>query len=132
MRLADQVLHAPQPAGADLVLIFGRYHRHTDALFSPLRFKIRLALEKILAHVWSLETTQAVVGSSYLIFDIAPDTADGSNLSQYWAAVWATHPDLILGEVGWVFLEPEQSLGERALPFFIPTSEIIHSKRDTL
>jgi hypothetical protein len=31
-----------------------------------------------------------------------------------------------------VFLEPEQSLGDRALPFFIPTSEIIHSKRDTL
>jgi hypothetical protein len=57
MRLANWVLHVPPPAGADLILIFGCYHRQTGTLFSPLRFKILLALKNILAHVWSLETT---------------------------------------------------------------------------
>jgi hypothetical protein len=83
MRLANWVLHAPPPAGADLILIFGCYHRQTGTLFSPLRFKILLALKNILAHVWSLETTQEVVGSSCLIFNTAASMADGSNLSQY-------------------------------------------------
>jgi hypothetical protein len=68
------------------VLIFGRYHWQTGALFSPLRFKVLLVLENILAHVWSWKTAQAVVGSSCLIFDTTPGMVFGSNLSIYWAA----------------------------------------------
>jgi hypothetical protein len=55
-RLVDRVLHSPPPAGADLGLVFGHYCRQTDTLFTPLRFKVLVALENIPAHVWLRET----------------------------------------------------------------------------
>jgi hypothetical protein len=125
-------LHAPPPPPVDLVLVFGCYRRQTGALFSPLRYKVLLALENIPAHVWSLEIAQAVVGSSCLIFVTSPTMANGAALLEFWAVVWATHPDLIPAEVGSVFLEPEKPFVERAPPLFLSASEIIHSKRDTL
>jgi hypothetical protein len=133
MRLVDWVLHSPPPVGAELVLVFACYCRQTGALFSPLRFKVLLALENIPVHAWSWETVHAVVNCSCLIFDMAPGLVDGSNLSSYWAAAWCVHPDLIPTEVGCIFPEPEEIIEDRASPpLFIPTSDIIHSKRDTL
>jgi hypothetical protein len=130
--VVDQVLHVVPPTGAELVLIFGRYRRLLGALFKPLRFKVLLALDTIPAHVWSLDTAQAMVGSSCLIFDTGPSSTDGSDMSQYLAAALAIHPDLILMEVGCVFPEPEQPFVEREPPLFISASEVIHSKQDTL
>jgi hypothetical protein len=126
------VLHALPLVGTDIVLIFGRYRRQSGVLFSPLQFKVLLALENIPAHVWSLETTQAVVGFSYLIYDTSLAMVDVSDIFAYWAATWATHPDLILAEVGCVFLELEEVIVDRAPSLFIPASDIIYSKRDTL
>jgi hypothetical protein len=126
------VLHALPLVGTDIVLIFGRYRRQSGVLFSPQQFKVLLALENIPAHVWSLETTQAVVGSSYLIYDTSLATADVSDIFAYWAATWATHPDLIPAEVGCVFLELEEVIADRAPSLFIPASDIIYSNRDTL
>jgi hypothetical protein len=114
MRLADRVLHSPPPAGADMVLVFARYRHQTGALFSPLRFKVLLGLENIPAHVWSRETAQAVAGSSCLIFDMDPGATHGSDLSSYWAAAWSVHPNLILVEVGCIFLDPEEVIEDRA------------------
>jgi hypothetical protein len=88
-----RALHARPPVGVDIVVVFGRYRRQTGALFSPMRFKVLLALENIPAHTWSPEIAQAPVGSSCLIFDTSPAVADGSDLSAYWAAAWTTHPD---------------------------------------
>jgi hypothetical protein len=89
VRLADQVLHFPPSVGADLVLFFGHYHRQTGALFSPLRFKVLLALKNISMHVWSREIAHVVVSSSCLIYDTAPGTA-----------AWAVQLDLVPAEAG--------------------------------
>jgi hypothetical protein len=94
------------PIGAELVLIFGHYRRQLCALFLPLRFKVLLALDNVPAHVWSLYTVQVVVRSSCLIFDMAPSSADGSDMSHYLVVAWAVHPDLIPTEVGHVFPKP--------------------------
>jgi hypothetical protein len=46
-----------------------------------------------------------VVGSSCLVFETAPSSADGSDMSRFLAVVWTIHPDLIPREVGCVIPE---------------------------
>jgi hypothetical protein len=115
------VLHAHPPVGYEFVLIFAHYRWPTGAGFKPLP-----------AHAWSLETAQAIVGSSCLIFDVAPSSSSGDDLLAFWATAWAMHPDLIPTELGCIFPEPEEPFVEREPPLFLSTSEIIHSKRETL
>jgi hypothetical protein len=131
-QMEDHVLHATPPIGAALVLIFGRYRRQQGALFSPLRFKVLLALDNVPTHVWLLDTMQVVVKSSCLIFDMAPSFADGSDTSHYRMAASAVHPDLIPMEGGCAFPKPGQPFLEREPPLFISASKVIHSKQDTL
>jgi hypothetical protein len=40
-----------------------------------------------------------------LIFNMAPGSAEGSDLSSYWAAAWCVHPNLIPAEVGCILPE---------------------------
>jgi hypothetical protein len=63
------------------MLVFRRWQCQSNVLFSPLHFKILLAIENISAHAWSLDTAQAIVGSSCLIFYMAPSSATASDLS---------------------------------------------------
>jgi hypothetical protein len=131
-RVDHAVLHAHLPVGFDLILIFTRYRRHTDVIFKLLCFKVLLTVENIPAHSWLLKTTQAIIGSSYLIFNVTPSSASGEDLSSFWAVAWATHRDLIPAEVGCIFPEPVELFVERAPPLFLSASELIHSKLDTL
>jgi hypothetical protein len=130
--VADRVLHAEPPEGAVLHLIFRRWHRQLGALFSPMFFKVLLSIENIPTHVWSMEVAQTIVGSSCLIFDASPASADGSNMSQFLAVAWVVHPNLIPNEVGCIVPEPQEPFVDRQLPLFLRASEINHSKRDTL
>jgi hypothetical protein len=41
--------------------------------------------KNILAHVWSVESAQTVIGSSCLIFDVSSASVDGSDMSQFLA-----------------------------------------------
>jgi hypothetical protein len=131
-RVADAILHAHPLVGFDLILIFTCYRRQTGTIFKLLRFKILLTVENILVHAWSLETAQAIIGSTCLIFNVAPSLARGEDLFAFWAAAWETHPDLIPAEVGCIFPKLEDPFVEQAPPLFLSASELIHSKIDTL
>jgi hypothetical protein len=52
-------------------------------------------LDSIPAHAWLLDMVQAVVGSSCLIFDMAPSSANGSDMSHFLAA--ATTRNTVIG-----------------------------------
>jgi hypothetical protein len=91
---------------AELTLIFNRYTRLAEALFSPLRFKVFIMIENLPKHMWSISTTQEVLGSSTLIFNTTLASTVASNLLQFLVATWAKHSDLIPNEVGCIVLEP--------------------------
>jgi hypothetical protein len=129
---ADRVLHAPWPSSVGLTLIFSCYTRQASALFSPLQFKFLIAIGNLPVHTWSINTAQEVLGSSALTFDVAPVSADGSDLSQFLVATWARHPDLIPNEVGGVVPEPVEPFIDRVLPLFVSSSELVNSTYDTL
>jgi hypothetical protein len=67
-----------------------------------------------------VETTQAIVGSSYVIFEPALRSLDGSDMLHFLLVAWEIHPDLIPREVGCIIPEPVEPFveGERsaALP----------------
>jgi hypothetical protein len=47
-------------------------------------------------------------------------------------AAWTVHPDLIQNEVGSIISEPDGHFTKHVLLLFLSSSEIIHSKKDTL
>jgi hypothetical protein len=116
----------------EFVLIFWHWQCQCGALFSPLRFKVLLALENLPGHVWSLDIAQEIVGSTCLIFDMAPNSSSASDMSQFLVAAWAIHLDLISSEVGYIIPEPEEPSIVGRLPLFLRASKIVYSKRDTL
>jgi hypothetical protein len=97
---ADQVLHTTPLEGPDWRLVFKRWTRLARALFKPLFFKVLLSIENIPTQIWLVATTQTIVRSSCLIFNVSPVSSDGFDMSQFLAAAWAIHPDFILNEVG--------------------------------
>jgi hypothetical protein len=101
-------------------------------LFSPLCYKVLLALENVPAHAWSVDAVQALIGSSSLVFEPALASLSEVDQSQLYVMAWAVHSDLIPVEVGGVLPEPEEPFIEGEPPLFLQASEIIHSKRDTL
>jgi hypothetical protein len=82
--LVDWVLHSVPPRGMDLLLVFWRWSRQAGALFQPIRFKVLLSVTKVSAHVWSLDAIQAIIGSSYLVFEASPRSVTGSILSSFY------------------------------------------------
>jgi hypothetical protein len=125
--MADRVLHASQPQGAELVLIFQRWRRQSGALFAPLRYKVLLIVENITAHIWPVQMVQEIIGSSCLVFEPALTSAEGSDLSQFMVVAWVVDPDLIPREVGCVIPEPEGSSVVGESPLFLRVPEMIHS-----
>jgi hypothetical protein len=53
--MAYRVLHAPSPIGRELTLRFHRWCLQSRTIFSPLRYKVLLAIENFSAHAWSPE-----------------------------------------------------------------------------
>jgi hypothetical protein len=83
----------------------------------PLCYKVLLALENIPAHVWSPECIQTIFGVSCLTFELASVSVNREDLSRFFVAAWAIHPDLIPNEVGCVVLKPkEQVVGLPPVP----------------
>jgi hypothetical protein len=76
-------------------------------MFSPLLFKVLLAISNIPTHAWSMEMTQHIIDSSCLVFEVSPASLDRSDMSRFFAVAWSLHPDLIPNEVGCIFPEPE-------------------------
>jgi hypothetical protein len=70
--VTSRVLLAPPPTEAKFILAFIRWRRQSRAFFSPLWFKVLLALENLPAHVWSPECVQALISSLCLSFELAP------------------------------------------------------------
>jgi hypothetical protein len=126
-QLVDHVLHTAPPRGTDLLLVFQRWRQQAGALFQPFYFKVLLSISNVPVHVWSLDTIQAVSGSSCLVFEAAPQSMDGSDLSSFMVVAWARHPDLIPTEVGCSIPEPVEPFIERESLLFLRASEVIHS-----
>jgi hypothetical protein len=110
------------------VLIFQRWRQQTSALFSPLCFKVLRSITNISTHGWSVDLAQGVLGSSCLIFEMAPCSLDPSDMSSFLTVARALHPEPIPLEVGCAILEPVEPFMECATPLFLRSSEIIHSK----
>jgi hypothetical protein len=127
-----RVLHAEPTVNRGFSLFFRCWTRQARARFSPLYFKVLLSVTNIPAHAWSLDTAQAIMGSSCLIAEVSSRSLNGEDLSRFMVITWSLHPDLIPAEVGCIIPEPEQTFVEREPSLFLSASETIHSKKDTL
>jgi hypothetical protein len=96
------------------------------ACFSPLRFKVLLALENLPTHAWTLDMVQAVIGSSSLVFEPTPASVSRVDRSHFYVVAWAVHPDLISAEVSGVLPKPKVPFVEGEPPLFPWASKIIH------
>jgi hypothetical protein len=83
-------------------------------------------------HAWSVETTQAIVGSSYIVFEHALRSLDDFDMSRFLLVSRAIHPNLIPREVGCIIPEPVETFAKGERPLFLCASEVIQSKCDTL
>jgi hypothetical protein len=104
------------------------WHRQLHALFSPLCYKVLLAHQNVLAHTWSVDAVQVIIGSSSLVFEPAPTLVLKVDRSCFYVVAWTVHPELIPVEVGGVLLESEEPFVEGEPPLFLRASEIIHSR----
>jgi hypothetical protein len=66
------------------------------------------------------------------LFEMAPCSTDGLDMSCFLAVVWAIHPDLIRKEVRCVILQSVESFVEHQPSLFLHASVIIHSSCDML
>jgi hypothetical protein len=128
----DRVLHALALEGAEIMLIFQHWHQQAGALFSPLCFKVLLSISNILAHTWSAELAQVVLGSSCLVFEMMSHLLDHSDMTSYLVIAWALHLELIPSEVGYAIDEPVEPFIKQAPMLFLRANEVIHLKCDTL
>jgi hypothetical protein len=103
---ADIVLNATPPVGAPFLLLFRRWCRQSRALFTPLWFKVLLSISVVPAHIWLAESIQEIIGSSCLVFEVAPCSASKSHMSKFMVVDWSLTLDLIPTEVGCVVPEP--------------------------
>lgn len=121
-QLADHVLCSAPPWESELLLVFQRWNRQAGSQFRPFRF---LSISNVPAHVWSLDTIQAIIGSSCLVFEASPRSLEGSSdLSSFLVVAWARHPDLIPTEVGCSVPEPVEPFVE-AEPLQDPAVNVI-------
>jgi hypothetical protein len=67
-----------------------------------------------------------------LLFDVAPTSTAGSDLSQFLVTVWARHPDRIPNGVGGIVLGLVEPCINHTPLVFISSSELVCSKCDTL
>jgi hypothetical protein len=130
--LAARVFLAPPPQEVEFVLRFRCWHKQSRALFSPLWYKVLLAIDNIPAHAWSPSLMQAIISSSCLNFEVTSSSVNRVDLSRFFIMAWAIHPDLILNEVGFMIPKPKEPFQEGVPPLFLRASEIIHSKSNTL
>jgi hypothetical protein len=128
---ADRVLHAPVQQEVDFSLIFRRWRCQARARFSPLRYKVLLAIDNVSAHVWLLEVVQTIIASLCLSFELAPASVSRTNMSHFFMVAWALNLDLIPNEVGCAIPEPEEPVVGLPL-LFVRAEELIHSKQDSL
>jgi hypothetical protein len=67
-----------------------------------LLYKVPLAVDNIPTHIWSVESIQAIIGTSFLVFEVGPSSLDGTDLSRYsrWmaptsrATLWSHGPSI--------------------------------------
>jgi hypothetical protein len=71
---------------------------------------VLLVVNNIPAHMWSPDFVQAVIGSACLVFEPAPASTSGEDLSRLIVVAWATHPDIIPNEVDCAVPEPMEQL----------------------
>jgi hypothetical protein len=72
----------------------------------PLRFKVRLSISNLPAHIWSTDSIQEIIGSSCLVFEVTPCSTSKSDMSKFMVVAWSLNANLILAEVGCVIPEP--------------------------
>jgi hypothetical protein len=125
--VADRVLHSQNlwADGFSLVIRWWRWQSHV--LFSPLWYKVLLAIDNLSAHVWSPEIVQMIIDSSCLSFEIAPTSLNREDLSHFFMVAWAIHPNLIPMEVGCMVPESKGEPIVGLWPLFLRVDEIVHS-----
>jgi hypothetical protein len=93
---------------------------------------VLLSVSNVPAHIWSADMIQEIIGSSCLVFEVAPSSSDRFDLSSFLVVAWACRPDLIPTEVGCSIPEPVEPFVKSKLPLFLRVSEILHSMCDLL
>jgi hypothetical protein len=79
--MVDRVLLEPPVQAPDRTLVFQRWCRQLHTLFKLLRNKVRLAMDNILAHVWSVDNVEVILGSSYVIVEPSSQSVRKDDMS---------------------------------------------------
>jgi hypothetical protein len=65
------------------------------AMLEPTHFTIRVTITGVLPHLWLRTTAQDILGSSYRVISLAPETGAKANLKTFYVLAGSVHPDLI-------------------------------------
>jgi hypothetical protein len=79
----------------------------------PLQFKVLPAISNVPAHIWSTASIQEIIGSSCLVFEVAPCSASKSDMSKFMVVAWSVNPHIISAEVGCIIPEPTTPFEDR-------------------
>jgi hypothetical protein len=66
-----------------------------------------LSITNVYVHIWSVDIVQDILGSSCVVFELAPSSIAGTDLSSFMVVALTMHLDIIPTEVGCVVLELE-------------------------
>ncbi|XP_073352000.1 uncharacterized protein [Aegilops tauschii subsp. strangulata] len=79
-----------------------------------MRSQVDLMIEGVPSHVWTRETAAELLGSSYLVDSLAPETASREDLSLFKVRAWCVDPDSVpMDKLLWV-PEPEAAFDPAA------------------
>lgn len=123
----ERVLRSPSPPVAPFVLRWQRWSRLIMGSTGAFRFRVLIGMKGIPSYARSMETAQAILGSSSAKVDIANPKAlsDSDDERELFVAAWCAHPDLIPDEKIMAVLEPEEE-HDGGPPLFLRLHEIIH------
>jgi hypothetical protein len=96
--------------------------------FSPMYYKVLLAIENMPTCVWSWESTQAIIGSSFLTFNMLLGTNSKVDKSAILITARAVHLHVIPTEVGCIVPKPAEPSTVGVVPLFLHEDVIIHAK----
>ena len=103
----DQVLLASPIRTSRVTLLVRHWSRISQAVSQPLLFRVKLSLEGLPLHAWSLAAASAILSPSCWIEAFDESSTSRADLSAFRLVAWSLNPNFIPKEKFVVLADPE-------------------------
>lgn len=105
--IKDRFLHEGSIRTHHFLLIVRPWSRLALAVSHPLRFRVKLSLEGLPLHAWSLMSVSAILSPSCWVEAFDELSASCADLSAFRLVAWSLNPNMIPKEKSVVIVEPD-------------------------